>query len=293
MENTAGRMQIHPLTPLVPAPPLQSTSSQPATNTQAVSIASDASPWWLQRWKDAADATASSVNVIALIVGAAWGYLLFVRRRQKYPRANVEHRIAHWPAGDRVVLHVIVRISNIGEVAIRLKSILARVQQLVPVPHDVSEAITAGRDPVDANESEITWPLVGERACDWQEACREVEPGETEECHFDFVLPVELGMVEVYSYLRNVSKRPKDIGWNTTTVYSVTDRGQANGNKEAQQAEDRPGTAQEVASAAISEAHRVSEQMAKPTSGQPITRQGPPKVRPPAAKPSGSTNPKR
>jgi hypothetical protein len=219
--------------------------------------------------------------------------MLFVRRRQRYPRANVEHQILHWPAEGRIVLHVIVRVTNVGEVVLRLRSTLARIQQLLPIPPDLAAAIADNTDPVEPNESEIQWPLVAERACDWNSAYHEVEPGEIEECHFDFILSPPLEKVEVYSYLRNLSKRGRDIGWNTTTVYSFTTGGERHGHEQDHQTSvDSPGSAQESATSTAAEAEGIGERGAKSDSDPPQTRQGPPKARPLAAAAGDRREPK-
>jgi hypothetical protein len=65
------------------------------------------------------------------------------------------------------------------------------------------------------------WPCLVDRECNWSKECREVEPGEIDEFHFDFVIPAHVQLVEIYSYIRNVKKQDREIGWNTTTVYSL------------------------------------------------------------------------
>jgi hypothetical protein len=193
------------------------------TQEQTVATAADSSPVWLQRWQDGADAVASSLTAAALIAGGIW----FFTRRERLPRANVEHHAIHWLSGDTLVLHLNVRVQNVGHVVMRLKSILVRVQQLTPVPDDIAALIAKGKDPVEKNESEVPWPSLAECPCDWSDACREIEPGETHECHFDFFVPADIERVEFYSYVRNVRKRRRDIGWGTTTVYSSSEGGMA------------------------------------------------------------------
>jgi len=48
----------------------------------------------------------------------------------------------------------------------------------------------------------------------------ELEPGETEQIDFDFIIP-PLEVIEVYSHVNNEQKRKKEIGWNLTTVKDI------------------------------------------------------------------------
>ncbi|MFB3779717.1 MAG: hypothetical protein ACE141_19010 [Bryobacteraceae bacterium] len=257
------------------------TSMQGAAQTQSASSGVPASPGWLKSWEDLATPASATANVIALGVAAVWAYMLFVRRRQKFPRANVEHRIAHWATGGGAfIVHVVVRITNVGEAVIRLKSMLVRIQQLLPTPPEVADAIAKDRDPVSDQESEISWPLIVERKCDWQKVRQEVEPGETEECHFDFVIPPELQKIEVYSYVGNIRKRRREIGWNTTTMYSLTP-----GGHHAEDQGRRTGPAEEAATAAQAEAWPGKGQMTNICVMNREERQGPPKVPPPPPPP--------
>jgi hypothetical protein len=172
---------------------------------------------WVQQWKEIAEAAQSTVTVLGVLVGAWWTYSLFVRKREPYPKANVQHRITHWHIADRVLLHLTVRITNVSVVVLAIPSLLVRVQQLLPMTAETVEQLAAC---LPAGESEFPWPLLAERSCDWSAEKREVEPGETEECHFDFLLPAEVVAVSVYSYVKNQSKSHREVGWNTTTVYS-------------------------------------------------------------------------
>jgi flagellar biogenesis protein FliO len=43
--------------------------------------------------KDIADVIQALFTSLAFIIGGAWTYLLFVRKRQRFPRAKIEHQI--------------------------------------------------------------------------------------------------------------------------------------------------------------------------------------------------------
>lgn len=131
-------------------------------------------------------------NFVTVVIGVAWTYVLFRWRRLRYPRLNVQHEIDHWPANGRFLLHVAVDTKSVGEVILPLESMLVRVQQLMPLRPDVVEAMAADMDPVGENESEVLWPEIACRRCDRTAEPREIEPGEVEEHHCDFVIPAHV-----------------------------------------------------------------------------------------------------
>lgn len=187
--------------------------------------------------KDAIQAVGSLAAVAAVGMGGVWTLFLWRWRRLRYPRLNVQHKIFHW-AGDgkvalneKVLLHVAVETTSVGEVIVRLESMLVRVQQLVPLPPEVLEAMAPGNELVlPDNESEVAWPEIAKRECNWKAHPYEIEPGETEEYHFDFAIPADVEKIEVYSHIVNKKKARRlwrrfwqgrrEFGWNTTTVYS-------------------------------------------------------------------------
>ena len=162
------------------------------------------------------------VSVLAVLFGGFWGYLLFVKRRQKYPRANLVHHITHRPfGGGKTLLQVSVTISNTGEVLLSLISAQVRVQQLLPPTPNVAGCLERGEDPVPDGDTEVPWPLLQERKTAWTAGEFEIEPGESDQICYDFFVDSEVSSVEIYSYLTNVRKRQREIGWHLTSTYDL------------------------------------------------------------------------
>ena len=159
---------------------------------------------------------------IAIVVGGIWTYILFVRKRQKYPRANITHRVEHWPVSDgKTLLRVTVNISNEGEILLSLVSGFTRVQQMMPWPPELLEFIKRDKEFVKGGQTEVEWPLLKQRPFPFEKREREIEPGEIDEVHFDFIIDPEVQIVVLYSYLKNKRKWRREIGWNTTSVYEL------------------------------------------------------------------------
>jgi hypothetical protein len=66
-----------------------------------------------------------------------------------------------------------------------------------------------------AKESDIRWPTLGLKES--MNAC-EIEPGEADEFHFDFVVSSEVEVVEICTYFKNEAKRVRNIGWRHTSL---------------------------------------------------------------------------
>jgi hypothetical protein len=164
------------------------------------------------------------VSVLAVLFGGFWGYLLFVKRRQKYPRANLVHHITHRPFGaGKTLLQVSVTIANTGEVLLSLVAAEMRVQQLLPPLPDVVKCLEEGADPVPDGDREVQWPLLQERKTAWTAGEFQIEPGESDQICYDFFVDSDVSSVEVYSYFTNVRKRQREIGWHLTSIYDLLD----------------------------------------------------------------------
>jgi len=156
----------------------------------------------ISRFKEIADIAQVAVTVAAVVVGGIWSYWLFVQNRQKYPRAGITHRIMHKHAGNgKLLLHVGVTISNLGDVLLSLVALETRVQQVLPLPDEVLEAIGKGQNPVTEGETEVAWPLIDSQKLELERGECEVEPGESQEIHHDFIFDADAEVIEVYTYL--------------------------------------------------------------------------------------------
>lgn len=172
--------------------------------------------------KDISEIIRNYATCIAFAVAGFWAYLTFVRKREKYPRANVTHRIIHKKIDDkRILLKVTIDIHNTGATVMHLDRRLVRVQQMFPWPMADLELVCLKKERTEEQESEIQWPLLGEVDLSGKEQRCEIEPGEKEEFDFDFAVDSEIKSVVIYSYFKNRKKRGREIGWNKTTIYDI------------------------------------------------------------------------
>ena len=161
----------------------------------------------------------SIFTVIAIVVGGLWTYVLFIKRRQKYPRANITQRVQRYLLSDKkLLLRVSVQVSNNGEILLPITSGFCRVQQMIPCTDDFCHSLEYSDDSGEQYKTELDWPLIDERKLMFKKGELEIEPGERDELHFEFVLDTDVKAVVVYTYLENAKKKQQGIGWHVTSV---------------------------------------------------------------------------
>src|SRR5205085_2161301 len=132
--------------------------------------------------KQVVELIASILTVIAVIIGAIWTYILFIKTRQRFPSANLSHQITHREIpGNKVLLRITVTIQNIGKVLLSFDLGETRVNQVLPMDSDILDKIQNGLDPVEEGQVKINWPEAGYRERIWQNSRLEVEPGESDQ----------------------------------------------------------------------------------------------------------------
>jgi hypothetical protein len=151
---------------------------------------------------------ADVVQILAIIIGGVWAYMLFVKKRERFPRLELKHEIISglFPDG-RQLLHITLHLKNIGTVLWQAKDAVLRVQQILPLTPDLEDGLKRGLDPRYPTESEIRWPLLNEITTAYSKEKKplRIEPGESDQIHYDVILQPNVTLVEVYSYVQNRS----------------------------------------------------------------------------------------
>lgn len=225
----------------------------------------------------------SALTVAALLAGGFWSYKIYRQKRQRFPQANVTHQISHWHLSrDKILVRVKVCFANVGERLLDIADGYVRLLQMCPLPPELIKAVEEGTDPVEESQTEIAWPPIVKRY--WPHKHYEVEPKETDEAIFEFVVPADIQTIVVDSAFQNRVKRRKGlrfwkehtICWNTATVYELGRVSQDAGKEEAMNRRQDTNTG------------RVEKQMPPRDSVRPSSdRQGPARdsIRPPQPPP--------
>jgi hypothetical protein len=112
-------------------------------------------------------------TITAVIVGGFWSYKIFIQKRQKYPRATIEHKVIHRSISSEEkydLLSLDVIVSNNGDVLLKLESGEIFVKQMLPL----SEKTTQDRNyESNSNSFQIqSLKLIAFQSENWKEVKR-------------------------------------------------------------------------------------------------------------------------
>lgn len=167
-------------------------------------------------------------TIVGIIVGALWTYNLFVKNRQIYPRADIEHHvsISHIPNKEYSILTILVNFKNSGQVLLKVKSYVIEIQELFPFDDNITNQLS---DTFSKNGKfiEIANGKFLHKVKDEPTEIIEMEPSEKEQFPIILIISNELKGIIVKSHFKNIKKERKhwfsierkSIGWNNTTTH--------------------------------------------------------------------------
>jgi hypothetical protein len=172
-----------------------------------------------KRLVEVLQAIQSLVTTIAIVVGGIWTYNLFILQRQGYPRLKIEHSVREIPLSEnRLLLVVDIGHSNLGTVRVSLPAGQVKLYELRPLTLEISEELNAANPSARDQQSDV-WELLESREGQWEASPLLIEPGESNQLHYEFVLSSDVRAVQIYSYFKNPTVTSQNIGWNYTTIY--------------------------------------------------------------------------
>lgn len=171
-------------------------------------------------------------TVLALVAAGYW----FILRRRAAVRLDVSQDIVVVKFGDEdkvpkfIYARVVITVTNKGEVPFRLGKGFARISQIKPFPDEMLNKLS--KEPIydPQKRTAIEWPfftqpdgardqkLRGGRELNVADGLKTVDPGLTEEIYVDFILPFDIKIVEVYSYVENKNHK---LGWMRKSIHNV------------------------------------------------------------------------
>ncbi len=178
----------------------------------------------------------SFIETLAIIVAGVWTYERFIKGREDYPYPRIQHRIEHYALeNSRIYLSVFVTVTNEGKAKLDLGEGEIFIRQVSPLTDDikkyVNEALKESREKdirlgsveglfIDEGQR-LGWVTLGYR--EWSQLrgkMKELEPGQTREIQFDFLLlENDLKVVEAISYFEYAKS-----SWELATLYSFEAR---------------------------------------------------------------------
>ena len=127
-------------------------------------------------------------TILALIIGGVWSYMLFIRKRQIYPRAKIEHQIQSQLVEEKkLLLSIDVFISNNSDVLLSLESWKLDVKQMLPPQGELLQYANK-TDTTIKGVQILDWTILAKRNDEWDRGKFEIEPGEQHQFHSDFLV---------------------------------------------------------------------------------------------------------
>lgn len=180
-------------------------------------------------WKSVAEAVASVVTAVGIVIGGGWAYWLYARQRTRWPRAELELALTHRRLVDGLnLLSAKVKIHNSGRGLMQPSALRIDLCRVLPLSAESGQLLVEKRNLLDSEGFEANWPCIDTRKRLWKKGAFDIEPGENEECVFDFFVDSSVKTVFVYAYVDNRKKRkgikPRELGWSLTSIYDLTER---------------------------------------------------------------------
>jgi hypothetical protein len=169
--------------------------------------------------KDSITVIQSCVTIVAVISGAVWYFL----RRKRYPRANISQEVIHRKiTNEQILVHVTTTVTNIGEVRLEINDGYSRLRVIGPkFDPIIEEKLKNHQDPHEGSLTFLNWPLDKELKLNGDDGYQDVEPGESGDYYFDFVIENKdkYEVIIIETMLQN-NMKPK-IFWHKSTVYDI------------------------------------------------------------------------
>ncbi|MGC1379195.1 MAG: hypothetical protein WA821_23395 [Anaerolineales bacterium] len=174
------------------------------------------------------------VQILAIIIAGFWTYERFIKSREDHPYPKIQHRIEHYNLEKGLIyLSVFVTVVNEGKTKLDLSDGVVCIRQVSPILETmrrlVRETRLKSRDDdirsgkveelfIDAGQR-LGWETLGVR--EWNQlrgGLKELEPGQTREIQFDFLLVEEddVKVIEAISYFVCAKS-----SWELVTLYSL------------------------------------------------------------------------
>ena len=178
---------------------------------------------------DETESAKDLVEIIQLIIVASGivigGYFALYKLqvfRDFEPHLTVSQEVSHRYVGDSYVhVETTATLHNSSRVKIEIREGLFRLQQIAPVSDEEIMELYA-QVFIDEESKHLQWPTLEEVDRNWAANELIVEPGESHQETYEFIVSRDASSIMVYAYFHN-SRFPKSPaeGWGATTVHDI------------------------------------------------------------------------
>ena len=174
--------------------------------------------------KDLAGGIQSALTVFAIVVGGVFALVKLQVFRTFEPHLTITHEVHHRYVGDSYVhIDVTATLRNSSRVAVEIREAEFSIQQISPVSDEEVEAVYSDVF-IDKKLIYLQWPFLESVPFEWDEGEMVIEPNESHQQTYEFIVLGHLETVLIYTYFENPQfpRPPKSAeGWAATTVYDI------------------------------------------------------------------------
>ncbi len=163
----------------------------------------------------------SIATIVAFVVMGFWTYAIFIKERQSYPHAVIEHEVKKINISDDIMLlKVKVKITNTGNSLLSLTFANIRIQNILPIKDEsVLEEISVLFNEKTPHAILTNWPILKEKDISWENGKKEIEPQEHDYCFFEFFISSEEETILIYTFFNNDTK--DNLGWEYESFFNL------------------------------------------------------------------------
>ncbi len=161
-------------------------------------------------------------TITAIFAGGGFAFYKLQMFRDFAPHLTISHAVKHRLVGESYVhIAVAATLKNSSKVKMELWKGIIRLQQIAPVSDEEVGTLHA-QVFIDREHLYLQWPTLDEVIHNWKKGELIVEPGESHQETYEFIVPRDVESVLAYTYYWNPRSSIPE-GWGATTVHDIID----------------------------------------------------------------------
>ena len=175
--------------------------------------------------RDAVALLQGLATVAAVALGALFAYRKLELFRDFEPHLTVSHDLSHRRVGQSYVhIGVTATLHNSSKVKVEIRQGEFLLQQIAPITDAAVELLLSAQLANGDEIDQLQWPVLDEVERVWAKNELVIEPGGSHQETYEFIAPVEVATVLVYTYFYNpghLELAQSAEGWSATSFYDI------------------------------------------------------------------------
>ena len=177
------------------------------------------------RIKDVVGIVQLFAAAVIILAGGIFAYRKLQWFRDFEPHLTIVHAVTHRRAGTRYVhIGVTATLHNSSKVKVEIRQGEFLLQQIAPITDAEVELLLSAQLANGDEIDHLQWPVLDEVERVWAKNELVIEPGGSHQETYEFIAPVEVATVLVYTYFYNpghLELAQSAEGWSATSFYDI------------------------------------------------------------------------